>query len=141
MDTIKPFRKTEHRIITLTIDENGDTIFLASPENDDFLEMGSVITKRASHVEPYDWGYRMVFHILRWFGDKTQIAEWTRHWPVIWRVNTKPVGGPILAWQDVYGKEAVAPPGMRYCGWLNRQEAIDAEIKFLNVWFLERGIS
>jgi len=129
MPDIKPFRKTEHKVITLTIDEQGDVLFLASPENDVFLELGSVITRRASHVEPAGFWRRQAFHFLRLFGDKTRIAEWTRNWRCEWRVNTRPVGGPILRGHDYAGSWILT--------WKNRQDAIDAEIAFLNSWFLE----
>jgi hypothetical protein len=134
---VKPFRKHEDKIITVTIDENGDVIFLATEANDVFLNHGEIITKRASHVEPVEFWARVFFHTLRWFGDKNRIAEWTRHWDVAWQVNTKPVGGHVLTWKDIYpdtGSDNVAL-------WVDRQAAIDAEVKFLNVWFLERGIS
>lgn len=121
--TVKPFAKEEHNIITCTIDENGDVIYLATDANDAFLNDGTEVTRRASHVEPEHFGYRVAFYILRLLGDKTHIAQWTREWPVVWRVNTRPVGGPILEGR-----------------WTNRQAAIDAEIIFLNDWFLERGI-
>ncbi len=121
---IKPFRKTEHKIVTLTIDEQGDAIFLASPENDVFLELGSVITKRASHVLPTRWIYRQAFRLLRMmFGDKGRVAQWTREWNTTWLVDTRPVGGPKLPEH-----------------FISRQDAIDREVQFLNQWFLERGI-
>lgn len=127
---MKPFPKTEEKIVTATIDENGDVIFLATNANDIFLDLGSVITRRASHVEPGPRYERWLFHILRAvFGDKGRVADWTRNWYTLWRVNTKPVGGPIL--RDRFGK-------IQY--WVDRQLAIDAEVAFINKWFLERGI-
>jgi hypothetical protein len=136
----KRFPKHDDSVVTATIDENGDVLFLATSANDIFLNHGTVVTKRASHVEPYHLGYRIAFHILRWFGDKTQIAEWTRNWPVVWRVNTKPVGGPILTWKDIGSTGGGFWKDSEPAIWLDRQEAIDEEIKFLNNWFLERGI-
>ncbi len=133
----KPFAKTEHKVLTVTIDEQGDLIYLKTGEHDIFAEMGEVVTKRASHVEPVNIGLRMVFRFLRLFGDKTRVAEWTRGWRCLWRVDTRPVGGPVLTWYDVLGQ----PWGMsRTATWHNRQDAIDAEIIFLNQFFLERGI-
>jgi hypothetical protein len=134
----KPFSKTPHNIITCTIDENGDVIYLATDSNDAFLNDGTEITRRASHVEPVQKFARICFYILRWFGDKGRIAEWTRNWNVLWRVNTKPVGGPILTWDHVGWNSSDRPLG--YATWTNRQDAIDFEIAFLNDWFLERGI-
>lgn len=141
----KPFRKTEQKVTTATIDEKGDVLFLASNENDIFCELGDVVTKRASHVEPATFWARGAFHFLRLFGDKTRVADWTRGWKVDWRVNTKPVGGPILTYGNMLPKTAIrdlrSPRGTRYTHtivtWSNRQDAIDAEIKFLNWFFLE----
>jgi hypothetical protein len=136
----KPFRQHDDRIITVTIDENGDALFLKTNVNDAFLDLGEVITQRASHVEPAPLGERIAFHTLRAiFGDKGRVSDWTRGWNTLWRVNTKPVGGPIL-------KLLHAIPGIAWpvedniAVWANRQDAIDAEVKFLNNFFLERGI-
>lgn len=142
MDTLKPFPKEQQKIVTVTIDENGDVLFLATDANDIFLNDGDVLTKRASHVEPASLYERWFFHFLRLFGDKMRVAEWTRGWKCLWRVNTRPVGGPILRWGHIYPNVDFVDPTVRslvYC-WVDRQDAIDAEIKFLNVWFLERGI-
>ena len=146
----KAFAKTDRNIITCTIDENGDVIYLATDANDAFLNDGTEVTRRASHVEPDDFVLRVAFYILRSIsGNKNTIAEWTRNWKCLWRVNTKPVGGPILTWADVWrvkGHLAVLPwlPSLSQYNhvalWRNRQEAIDTEIQFLNDWFLERGI-
>lgn len=139
----KAFAKTAQNIITCTIDENGDVIFLATDANDAFLNHGDVVTKRASHVEPVQRFARVLFYILRWFGDKGRIAEWTRNWHVTWRVNTRPVGGPILRVKDVHPEisfDHYPQYGEQHAWWFDRQAAIDAEIKFLNEWFLERGI-
>jgi hypothetical protein len=119
----KPFAKTARNIITCTIDENGDVIFIATDANDVFLNHGDVVTKRASHVLPENFWLRQAFRILRLFGDKTQLAEWTRRRRTTWLVDASPVGAPTFRG-----------------GWTNRQDAIDFEISFLNDWFLERGI-
>lgn len=75
--------------------------------------------QRASHVEPDSFLFRLLFHALRRvFGDKGRMSDLTRRWPVWWRVNTKPTAGVILEGR-----------------WRNRQEAIDAEIEYLNSWF------
>ena len=140
--TVKPFRKHDDKIVTATIDENGDVLFLATDANDLFLNHGTVVTKRASHIEPANWGYRVAFRILRLFGDKNKIAQWTREWPVVWRINTSPIGGPIVRWKDLphnqgsqvyWGQDEIAL-------WLDRQEAIDFEVIFVNNLFLERRI-
>lgn len=122
------------KILAVTIEEDGNLTFLATDAADAFLECGEVVTRRASHVEPASAVWRVFFHILRWFGDKNRIAEWTRTWKCLWRVNTKPVGGPILRWTDL-GDGA---EDHEIAVWENRQQAIDAEIRFLNDWFVER---
>ena len=126
------------RLTTATIDENGDVLFLASTENDIFCELGSVVTKRASHVEPATFWARRAFHFLRLFGNKTKIAEWTRGWRVFWRVNTKPVGGPVIKWKHVYPGIKKGVSDYVYV-WSDRQQAIDFEIEFLNKFFLAGG--
>lgn len=127
----------EKKIVTLTIDENGDLVFLKTDGADIFLELGETVTRRASHVEPADWKRRILFTILRALvNDKSRIAAWTRTWQCWWRVNTSPVGGPILRWSDIYNKSW----GDGIAVWWNRQHAIDEEVRFLNQWFLNRGI-
>lgn len=137
---VKPYPKTERRLVTATIDEHGDVLFLASPENDVFLELGNVVTKRASHVEPAGFWLRQAFKFIRLFGDDTRFAAWTRRWGCGWRIDTRPVGGPILTWSDVAPSPCAPWMDTQTFTTHNRQEAIDAEIKFLNSWFLERGI-
>jgi hypothetical protein len=135
---MKAFAKQEQKVLTVTITEDGDLLYLKTSEHDIFAEMGEVVTKRASHVEPATFWLRVAFHILRTVvSDKSRIAEWTRGWSCPWRVNTAPVGGPILEWHHVY---SFRPGDHRIATWRDRQAAIDAEIKFLNQFFLERGI-
>ena len=135
---LKPFLPTEHRTVTATIDENGDVLFLASDANDVFLDLGNIVTRRASHVEPADFPTRVWFHILRRFvSDKSAIAAWTRNWRCLWRVNTQPVGGPILRVKHVYPKYTGAEGREDIAVWRNRQAAIDAEVIFLDKFFLE----
>lgn len=109
--------------VTIIIDELGDVSFLLTEAAQCFVNEDTDVA-RASHVEPDSWLFRFLFHRLRRvFGDKGRMSEFTRHWPCLWRVNTQPVGGPIL-------------PGR----WRNRKDAIDAEVAFLNRWFEERPI-
>ena len=132
----KPFAKTEHKVLTVTITEDGDLLYLKTSEHDIFAEMGEVVTKRASHVEPSEFWLRVAFRLLRIvFGERGRVAEWTRGWRTIWRIDTHPVGGPLLRWKHLLpeGSESIAT-------FSNRQAAINAEIDFLNRWFLERGI-
>lgn len=134
---MKAFPKTEKKMVTATIDENGDVLFLASSVNDVFLELGDVVTRRASHVEPATLPKRLFFHLLRAvFGDKGRVSNWTRGWAILWRVNAKPVGGPVLTWDDVNIVRQYAF-GNDVALFSNRQSAIDAEIRFLNRFFLE----
>jgi hypothetical protein len=109
-------------LVTVTITETGDAIALMDGYSDRLLNaLGGVpATRRGSHVEPDSLIFRVLFHSLRaFFGDKGRMSDFTRGWPCLWRVNTAPVGGPVLP--------------QRYS---NRAEAIDAEVVFLNDWFL-----
>ena len=152
---MKAFPKTDPKILTVTIDENGDMLYLKTPLSDVLLELGTVVEKRASHVEPVNIFQRIAFRALRLFGDKTRVAEWTRTWQCEWLVDTRPVGGPVLSWNDVYSHEQkrqmvrdqaideiVGNPVVsnlkNVATWRNRQDAIDAEVAFLNNFFLTR---
>ena len=136
---MQPFPKTPHKVVTITINEDGTQTFLKTDSADIFLEQGETITRRASHVEPAEFIERVLFTLLRsLFADTSAVAAWTRTWNTLWRVNTKPVGGPILCWKHVH------PPTIGTCVaddpvyWNNRQEAIEAEVAFLNEWFVRR---
>jgi hypothetical protein len=85
---------TEH--VTVSIDESTGTIrFLVNEVSENFVTKDSTI-RRASHVEPFAWPLRIVFHALRKvFGEDGRVGEWTRSWGCYWRVNLSPVGGPI----------------------------------------------
>lgn len=145
----------ERDILTVTINEDGSLEYLKTDAADVLLELGEHITRRASHVEPVGWLARRWFHVVRRFvTDKSAIAAWTRTWRCEWRVDTSPVGGPVLTWNDVYTFEQKRAIGRVYttaaefatynarmskiATWRNRQDAIDAEIKFLNEYFLTR---
>jgi hypothetical protein len=129
----------DKKILTLTIDEDGDLLMLKSDSADVFLEGAEVVTRRASHVEPASFWLRIAFHVIRTLvRDDSSIAAWTRTWTCLWRVNTAPVGGPILTVWDVTDGRT---PSSQIMTWSDRQNAIDAEITFLNDWFLQRGIS
>ena len=107
-------------LATLIIDEvTGDVTFLVTPAAAAFVTDDAVVS-RASHVEPETLLLRIVFRILRTvLGDKGRMSDFTRSWKCLWRVDTRPTAGVILP--------------KRYS---NRQDAIDAEIEFLNRWFL-----
>jgi hypothetical protein len=140
----KPFLKTQSKIVTITIEEDGSQTYLKTDSADIFMECGEVVTRRASHVEPAVWPERLLFSLLRTlFPDTSAVAAWTRTWRTVWRVNTKPVGGPILRVRDVNSHiDFTFYPeyGNQIAYWLDRQEAIDAEIVFLNQFFAERKI-
>jgi hypothetical protein len=138
---MKPFSPTPHKVITITIDEQGNNVFLKTDSADCFLEQGEVITRRASHVEPAPRYERWLFSLLRTlFSDTSAVAAWTRTWNTLWRINTSPVGGPILRVGHVWPGVAW-PVEDRVACFANRQDAIDAEIEFLNNFFAERKIS
>jgi hypothetical protein len=146
----KPFPPTPHKIVTIIINEHGDNVFLKTDSADCFLECGETITRRASHVEPFGFWLRTAFTLLRSISaDDSIIAKWTRTWNTLWRVNTKPVGGPILTWADIWsakGTFAILPwvVGLSQYNYIacfsSRQAAIDMEIVFLNNFFAERTI-
>ena len=103
--------------ITLTITEDGNQLFLHGA--DIFGTPGDIV-RRASHVCPENFWMRLTFRAIRFcVHDTSRLAAWTRTWGCLWRVNTSPVGGPILA--DRF---------------TDRQAAIIAEIQFLNKFFL-----
>jgi hypothetical protein len=141
---------TPRKIVTVTIEDDGNAVFLATDSADVFLEMGTVITRRASHVEPAPRYERWLFTILRFlFSDTSKVAAWTRTWNTLWRVNTRPVGGPILTWGHIWDAKGhpATVPWIRGLSQYNlvacfakRQDAIDAEVRFLNTWFAERGL-
>ena len=138
---MKPFPKQADKIVTITIEDDGNLTFLATESSDVFLELGRVVTRRASHVEPAPYWDRQLFRILRTlFPDDSKVAAWTRTWNTLWRVNTSPVGGPILRFGHVYPTLNAPNEVVNriYC-WGDRQQAIDAEVKFLNAWFAERS--
>lgn len=137
---MKPFPKTERRVVTVTIDESGDLVFLRTSESDIFLELGETLTRRASHVEPYGFLPRLLFNTIRYFvHDDSRLANWTRNWACLWRVNTSPVGGPILSWGDVPYElaDSIMTRSMGMLVWRDREAAIRAEVEFLNRFFLE----
>lgn len=132
---MKPFPKTPAKIVTLTIEEDGSQTYLKTDAADIFLECGEVVTRRASHVEPADLPRRIAFSLIRRLvADDSKIAAWTRTWSVYWRINTSPVGGWILQWSDVDDTSRDAS----IATWRNRQQAIEAEVSFLNGWFARR---
>ena len=87
-------------------------------------ELGFTHVRRASHVEPVGKWRRRWFHCLRWvFGERGQVAAWTRRWDCRWLVNLLPVGGPYLGPYD------------------QRADAIAAEVAWLERFWLEREVA
>lgn len=110
------------RAITIMITEGGDQIFLDSPGAAVFCEAGSSTMRRASNILPDALLLRLLFLAIRAVvPDTSRLAGWTRSWQCLWRIDTSPVGGPILA--------------ARYNV---RANAIEAEIRFLNEYFMEK---
>lgn len=103
--------------IIITI-EDGVTRFLVNEQTAGLVEDG--VVRRASHVEPVNPILRGLFHALRSvFGEKGNLATFTRFWPCLWRVNLSPIGGKVL-----------------HGTWKDRQSAIDSEIEWLNSNFI-----
>lgn len=128
--------------ITITIDQStGDMLFLETSGAQAFNALGRLRTRRASHVEPYEFWPRVAFTAIRMLvSDSSRVAEWTRGWGCKWRVNTKPVGGPILTWGDMLGLKVFKCPDSDTAWWYDRKRAIEAEKRFLNEFFL-KGVS
>jgi len=106
--------------IKFSIDESTANVrFLLTHQGQLFLD-GESIVRRASHIEPSNMLLRVLFIALRGIvDDSSRIAEWTRTWNCAWRVNLIPVNGPVIDHQ-----------------WLNRADAIQFEIEWLNVNFI-----
>ena len=108
-------------MVNVFIDEHGDSRFLVGEgANPNPLVDDSMRITRASHVEPCNALARYAFHKLRsMFGDTGIVSDWTRTWPVWWRVNMKCINHGIMPY-----------------AWLNREHAIKAEIAYLEKNFL-----
>lgn len=115
--------------VTITIDnETGDMVFLDTASSQAFKSLGTVTTKRASHVVPANFWKRQAFKLVRLFvQDDSASAAWCRTWRGPWIVDMSPIGGSILQGYDYMGSWALT--------WDNRQDAIDAEIIAVNKWF------
>ena len=109
-------------MVTLTIDASGNAVFIKGHGADMFCSLGTVRTRRGSYVEPSYWPLRAAFHcIRRLVPDSSRIAQWTRGWWCMWRVNLAPVNGPLFG------------------HWRDRMEAITFEIQYLDSYFLRGG--
>jgi hypothetical protein len=107
--------------IVITIEQDGNLTFLDTESSQMFKELGPAVTRRASHVLPAKFLARQAFKLIRLVvRDDSAGAARCRTWRGPWLVDTTPTAGVVLAGR-----------------WMNRQDAIDAEIAFLNSWFLE----
>lgn len=109
--------------LTVTIEQDGSLRFIDAPEAAALAAaLGVTDVRRASHVLPDNIVLRFAFNVLRQlFGDEGHIAEWTRHWRCLWLVDASPVGGALLDDR-----------------WRDRAAAIEAEVKYLNEYFLNQ---
>jgi hypothetical protein len=106
-------------------------IFLDTPMAEGFKVLGTVTTKRASHVVPASFWKRQAFKLVRLIvRDDSASAAWCRTWRGPWIVDMSPIGGSILRGYDYMGDWVLT--------WDNRQDAIDAEIIAVNKFFLRR---
>ncbi len=93
----------------IRIKADGTTEFIDVPELAELKSGGAATKRRASHVEPWRRGYRWAFHLLRRvFGEDGRVARFTRRWPIYWRVNLTPSGGPILDYKYANREQAIA---------------------------------
>lgn len=111
--------RTPMQSVEITFTPDGEIRFLVSEGTTSLLTSEAVV-RRASHVEPVSRPLRILFHGLRTaFGEYGWMSDLTRRWRCLWRVNMAPVGHGVLP--DLY---------------LNRQDAIQAEIDYLNREFI-----
>lgn len=77
-----PQKLMTHRFI---IRRNGTLRYLEQPP---FVVPGPKFRKRFSHIRPVSPLLRAAFMLLRLcFGDKGEVAEWTRRWACRWRMT------------------------------------------------------
>ena len=99
---------------SVTLGDDGSLNFVDTDALACCKELGTVTTRRASHVLPVNRTLRAIFRWLRdRFGEKGIIATFTRRWPCLWQADLAPSNGPVLG------------------PFRNRQDAIDAEIAWL----------
>jgi hypothetical protein len=107
------------RIVTVTIDEQGNQLFIKGKGTDIFLSLGEVVTKRGSHVVPINPVLNLCFRAIRALvSDTSKVAAWTRTWNCLWCAEI--VNGPVL-----------------WASGTTRSKAIEAEVSYLNQSFLE----
>src|SRR5271166_5333938 len=100
--------------VIISIDSEGAATYLVNEHTRDLFP-DAAMPRRASHVVPMDPCLRILFQTLRAVcSDDSEAAKWTRTWGCRWQVDLSPVNGPC------------------YLGFLNRDEAIEFEIGWLN---------
>lgn len=100
----------------IAVDDNGSLSYIQDSEISFLKDLGKASVRRASHVEPDSFLLRTLFHQMRKvFGETGRVAEWTRSWKCLWRVNMKPSKGPILPER-----------------WVNRKDALNSEVAWLS---------
>lgn len=83
-------------------------------------------TRRASYIEPFNPFLRFLFHLIRGpISDESRLAEFTRRWPCKWRANVFDHRVP---------NKVIGP-------FNSRQEAIDAEIKYITDHWIKEGLN
>lgn len=91
------------------IGPNGEIQFIDKPELAGLKSEGAATKRRASHVEPCSRPLRWLFHLLRGvFGEAGAVAAFTRAWPVYWRINLTPSGGPVIDYRYLDRSLAIA---------------------------------
>lgn len=83
----------------IVIGKDGNVTMIANEAAEDLIKVlgGQVQKTRASHVEPCDIVLRVFFRAIRSLvSDQSRIAQWTRSWPVDWRVDLRRSNGPIV---------------------------------------------
>ena len=107
-------------MITITIDEIGQKF--VGGHGAEVFALPTDKVQRASHVVPENFWLRLAFQAIRaHVSDTSRLAAWSRTWACLWRVNI--VGGPTLSSR-----------------WHNRKAAIEAEIQWLDNFFLQGEI-
>lgn len=107
------------KTITITIDEEGNQLFIKGAGTDVFLSLGDYTTQRGSHVAPVNPVLNITFRMIRALvTDSSKVASWTRTWGCLWCAEI--VNGPIL-----------------WASGTTRTKAIEAEVSYLNNQFLE----
>jgi hypothetical protein len=81
-----------HDVVKVTIDEAGNLSFVDDAPLAELNTAGVCRRTRLSHIEPHRPILRWLFRACRSVG----LVEFTRHWPCHWRVDMRPVGGPII---------------------------------------------